>query len=229
MFKIKQTNNSGYCEVPQKNPLRWKTLFREEDGNFSDQSGWVKCKDFYNDTVAFFKEGSVFSIYDYQNKIKKNDDGVYFLLKFIGDKKSFLHNLNVVNVQLFKDLKCSVGYWDQGDDEVVICIPNELWESTYRISMVTFVIRLCNYGNTYNVWDDMWDTMSPAYQIESAFSPAAKENAKKLGFLVPDQFKDYWYFAGPAHNSKVAPKLTGNIIHNNGVTNWSEFMKQATE
>lgn len=227
MFNIKLTDTSTYAEVGQINPLRWKTLFKEEDGSFTDQSGWVKCKDFYNDTVAYFKEGSVFSIHSYQNKIKKNDEGVYFLLKYIKDKASFFRNIEVMNQRLFTDLKCSVGVWDQGNDEVVICVPLELWETTYRISMVTFVIRLCNYGNEYKCWEDFWDTHAPSYKIESAFTQDAKNNAVQLGFLVPEAFKDYWWYCGPAYNSKVKKNQTGSTIHNNGVSNWSMFMKQA--
>jgi hypothetical protein len=226
MFNIKLSDNSTYAEEGQKNPLRWKTLYKEADGSFTDQSGWIKCKDFYNDSVAYFKEKSVFSIYAYKNDIKKNDTGVYFLLKFVQDKKSFLHNLNVVNTRLHADLKCEVGYWDlPAADEMLIHIPNELWETTYRISMITMVVRLCNYGNEYGTWESIWDTHAPVYKVEHSFTQQAKDNAQKMGFLVPDKFKDYWFYCGPKYNSKVAPKTTGGTIHNNGVSNWSMFMK----
>lgn len=226
MFKIKQTDKSTYAEMSQTNPIRWKTLYREGGDVFSDQSGWIKCKDFYNDTVAFFKEGSVFSIYSYQNQVKKNEEGVYFLLKFIGDKKSFFSNIEMVNKRLFLDLKCSVGLWDHEKDEVVILIPNELWESTYRISMITMVVRLCNYGVKYEKWEDLWKDKAPATTVDRAFTDEAIANAKEYGFLVPKQYAGYWYYAGKEFNSKVKPQLTGGIIHNNGVSNWSMFMKQ---
>lgn len=223
MFKIQIKNNSTYAEEGQKNPLRWKTLLKEGD-SFTDQSGWIKCKDFYNDTVAFFKEGSVFSIYSYQNAIKKNDEGVYFLLKYIADKTSFFANLEVVNAQLHKDLGCVLAVHDQGGDEVILLIPNELWESTYRISMITMVVRLCNYGYKYKEWADLWSTNAPVYTIEHSFTEGAKKNAREMGFLVPDKYKDYWFYCGEKYNSKVAPKTTGGTIHNNGVSSWSMFM-----
>jgi hypothetical protein len=228
MLKIKFQDNTTYAEVGQVNPLRWKTLWKQPDGAFVDQSGWIKCKDFYNDTVAYFKEGSVFSIYGYKNAIQKNEEGVYFLLKFIKDKASFFKNMDAVNEQLVSDLGCRVQVLDMdADDEVVVCIPLELWESTYRISMITMVVRLCNYGVLYKTWDDIWAEKSPVNTVEHAFTPDAKKNAKTLGFLVPDKFKDFWYFAGPEFNSKKAPRPPQDvIIHNNGVSNWSEFMKQ---
>jgi hypothetical protein len=202
-------------------------LFKQPDGTFIDQSGWIKCKDFYNDTVAYFKEGSVFSIYGYKNAIKKNEEGVYFLLKFIKDKPTFFKNMDAVNEQLGSDLGCRVQVLDMdADDEVVVCVPLELWESTYRISMITMVVRLCNYGMLYKTWDDIWADKAPVNTVEQAFTTEAKANAKNRGFLVPDKFKEYWFFAGPEYNSTQNPALTGSIIHNNGVSNWSEFMKQ---
>lgn len=226
MFNIKIKDNSTYAEEGQKNPIRWKTLLRMPDGSFTDQSGWIKCKDFYNDTVAYFKEGSVFSIWGYKNTIQKNDEGVYFLLKFIQDKDSFFKNLDVVNKQLDKDLDCQVEYWNHKDDEAIIIIPNALWESTYRISMITMVVRLCNYGVLYTCWDDLWAAKAPVNTVEHSFTDDAKNNAKTRGFLVPDAVKDFWWYCGPKYNSKVSPKQTGHTIHNNGVSNWSEFMKR---
>jgi hypothetical protein len=226
MFKIQFQDHTTYAEEGQVNPLRWKTLWKQPDGSFVDQSGWIKCKDFYNDTVAYFKEGSVFSIYGYKNAIQKNEEGVYFLLKFIKDQASFFANLGVVNKQLYSDLGCGMTANIIGEDEVVILIPTELWESTYRISMITMVVRLCNYGVLYTTWDDIWAEKAPVNTVEHAFTQEAKANAKTLGFLVPDQFKDFWYFAGKEYNSKQKPTLTGSVIHNNGVSNWSLYMQQ---
>jgi hypothetical protein len=225
-YKLTLTQNTTYAEVGQKNPLRWKTLLRAGD-SFKDQSGWIKCKDFYNDTVAFFKEGSVFSIWSYQNKIEKNDEGVYFLLKYISDQKAFAENIAVFNKRLKKDLGCTVDIIDADKDEAIILIPNELWESTYRISMVTMVIRLGNYGYIHKNWEDFWNTDSPSYRHENAFTEDAKDNARKYGFKEPEGFEGYWWYCGPQHNSKVIKKQTGGTIHNNGVSNWSMFIKKA--
>lgn len=226
VFNLK--NNKTYAEVGQPNPLRWKTLFMEKDGSFTDQSGWVKCKDFYNDTVAFFKAGSVFSIYGYENNIKKNKDGVYFLLRNIHDRDQFLHNIGVMNTQMEKDLGAQVVAWPQeAKDEMVVLLPNEVWESTYRISMVTMCVRLCNYGVKYDRWADFWTTNAPSHTIDHAFSPAAIKNAKTLGFKVPDKFSKYWYYCGDDYNSEKKPAQTGGTIHNNGCTNWSMFMEAA--
>ena len=225
MFKLVLKDNSTYAEEGQKNPIRWKTLFKEQDGSFTDQSGWIKCKDFYNDTVAFFKEGSVFSIYSYQNKIKKNDEGVYFLLKNITERPTFLENIAVVNKRLKEDLGCEVQVWEQDKEHLMFLIPNELWETTYRISMITMVVRLCNYGIAYKTWEDLWDSHAPVYKVEHSFTQDAKNNALKWGFQVPEQFREYWWYCSKEYNSKTKPKTVGGTIHNCGVSTWSAGMK----
>jgi hypothetical protein len=227
-FTLKLTNNSRYSEVGQRNPLRWKTLLLNKDGSYTDQSGWIKCKDFFNDTVAFFKVGSVFSIYGYENNIKKNADGVYFLLKYIDNYERFNANMAVVNKQLQADLGCEMKHWpsDTRADEVILLMPNELWETTYRISMACMVVRLCNYTVDYKTWGDLWKEGNPARTEEHAFTPEAFKNAQKWGFLVPEKFRKYWYYCGPEYNSEKNPKQTGGTIHNNGVSSWSMYMQQ---
>jgi hypothetical protein len=220
-MKFKLTNNKTYNEVGQKNPLRWKTLFKDGD-TFVDQSGWIKCKDFFNDTLAFFKVGSVFSIYGYKNDIKKNDEGVYFLLKCVDDKPTFFHNTNVMNERLKKDLGVEVPVWDvdEQQDQVLLLIPNKLWDSTYYLSLVTMIIRCCNYGYKYEYWEDIFHSQAPMNTVEHAFSREAKEHTMANGFVLPKGYEKYWFYAGKQHNSEVAPKTTGGIIHDNGVVSW---------
>jgi hypothetical protein len=225
-MKIKLTNNSTYAEVGQVNPLRWKTMFKDGDNSFVDQSGWWKCKDFLNDCVAFFKEGTKFSIYGWNNAIKKNEEGVYHYLKNIGDTQKFLYNLEVVNKRLNEDLGCAVDYLP-GDQPgtAIILLPTAVWESTYRISLITLLIRLCNYDQQFGSWADIWKKGSVVY-TDGAFTPDAIKMANELGFHVPDEYKQYWYFAGDAHNSVKQPKLTGYIIHDNGCVGWNQWMKK---
>jgi hypothetical protein len=227
MFNLKLNDKSAYIEIGQRNALRWKTLFREGD-IFTDQSGWIKCKDFFNDTVAFFKAGTVFSIYGYKNNIKKNEEGVYILLKYINDMPSFKSNMEIINQQLKKDLGCVLEMHDTKEkDEQIVLIPTALWETTYRISLVTFVIRLCNYGYKYKEWYNFFDQEAPACQLEHAFTPQAMKMAKELGFKVPEKFAKYWYYAGETYNSEKAPTAQGGIIHNNGCSNWNMYMEKA--
>lgn len=231
-MKIILNTNTTYCEVGQVNPLRWKTMFKQDNGDFVDQSGWIKCKDFFNDTVAYFNAGVEFAIYGYKNKIKKNDDGVWMLLKHIKEPEVFAANIGVLNTQLTKD---GLGLLQlintDKQDEYLCLIPNDLWATTYHISLITMAIRLCNYGIKYEKWEDFWMPKSPCQAIDRVFSAAACQGVTKHGFKVPEGFQDYWWFAGPSHNSKVVAKdkLPGVslTIHNNGVVNWTNYMKVA--
>lgn len=223
---LKLTNHTTYLEVGQVNPLRWKTLFKEKDGSFIDQSGWIKCKDFFNDSLAYFKSGQVFSIYGYKNNIKKNEEGVYFLLKDIKDMDSFISGMNVMNVRMFKDLKCEVSYWQHGKEQAIILLPNPIWESTYILSLATMIIRCCNYGYQYKEWEDFYGVGAPMNTVEHAFDPEAKKNTKEWGFLVPKAFRKFWWYGGKAYNSKTMPDVTGGTIHNNGVCGWCQGIEQ---
>jgi hypothetical protein len=225
MPKFIFSNNTTYSEVSQVNPMRWKTLFREDANTFTDQSGWIKCKDFYNDTVAFFRNGMKFGIYGYINSIKKNTEGVYFLLKGLKDKKSFLANLDVINKRLKKDLNCSLSTTDVPDeaDQMVVLIPNECWESTYRISLVTMCIRLSNYGVTYQNWEDIWSDGAP-WVIDKVFDKLVSAYVSKNGFTVPMEFSKYWYYSGSNHNSEQLTH-SNHIIHDCGVMTWLRAMK----
>jgi hypothetical protein len=228
-FNLKLTIAAHYIEIGQKNPLRWRMMYREKDGSFVDQTDWIKCKDFFNDTVAYFKTGELFDIYGYSNKKLKNEEGVYFLLNFIENVPRFLANIAVMNEQLKQDLGCAV--WAEAVEsdpkQVMICIPMECWATTYRMSMVTFVIRLCNYPVEYKKWADFWAPDAPSRKVEAAFQGNAHANAEKGGFTVPAAYSNYWWFAGPKYNSEVWKDklgLVSSVIHNNGVSNWSAYM-----
>lgn len=228
MFNLKLTNNSTYSEVGQKNPLRWKTLFLEKDGvTFTDQSGWIKCKDFFNDTLAFFKAGTKFSIYSYKNDVKKNEEGVYFLLKEVKDRDTtFMENMAVMNTRLMQDLGCEVSVWPLEDkSQCIVLLPNPIWDSTYVLSLVTMLIRCCNYGYKYEKWDDFYHSQAPMNNgVEHAFTPAAKTFTQKHGFLVPKEFRKYWWYFSKEHNSEKNPKISGLTIHNNGACQWVQGM-----
>jgi hypothetical protein len=225
-MKFQLNNNSSYSEVGQVNALRWKILFRNGDV-FTDQSGWIKCKDFFNDVLAWFKEEIQFSVYGFNNKVKHNEEGVYMLLKFIHNVDGFLKNLEVVNTRLHQDLGIVVAaHKTENNDEVVILLPMELWKNTFRISLVSMMIRLCNYGVNYTTWEDFWKTGTPARGVDHAFNDKAIKYVEKHGFNIPDKFKEYWWYAGKEHNNKVLPNIKTNpyLLHNNGVCGWVQGM-----
>lgn len=228
-IKLSLNNHSSYAEEGQVNPLCWKTLLKVGENEFKDQSGWWICKDFLNDCVAFFRTGYKFSIYGWKNDLKVNDEGVYHLLDSLADKQLFLKNLEVINKRLNDDLGCAVEYIDLPEpNRAIILIPPACWETTYRISLITLLIRLSNYSQQFKTWEDFWKAGSVLWTDKNI--SGMKETAKFIkehGFTVPEQFQKYWYYCGPEQNSEKTPKPYASVIHNCGIVSWVTWMNKA--
>ncbi|MFZ2190126.1 MAG: hypothetical protein WAV48_05060 [Candidatus Magasanikiibacteriota bacterium] len=112
--------------------------------------------------------------------------------------------------------------WSIGEtkDEVVVLIPNEVWESTYYISVISMMIRLCNYNVSYPSWDSFFLKDAPINTIEQAFKQATKDYVAKNGFKLPEEFQKYWYFSSYGYNSESGKPLDSHVIHNNGANDW---------
>jgi len=222
MPKFILNNTSTYSEIFQTNPIRWKTLYKNPDGSFVDQSGWFKCKDFFNDNVAWFQGKRSFSIYRYVNDVLKNDEGFYILVKHLKDFKQFQQNMLVVNEQLVKDKLDTVEVWSTDEeDQALLLFPNSVLTSTYIISLLTMCIRVCNYGVLYTKWDDLWAAGNPARELDGAFDDKAYKLVDKWKFRMPTKYKKYWYYSGSSFNSMSKPDISPSIIHDNGVVSWA--------
>ncbi len=227
MFKLNITHKNTYSEIGQPNPMRWRLMFKEEN-ILSSQSGKIACKDFFNDVVAWKYIKHAFNIYRFDNQVKFNEEGMYILLTEIADKKQFVDNIKkAINPQLKKDMGVKVTCFQQGKGQVVVLLPHEVWQSTYHISVVSMMIRLCNYTVDYTCWEDFFKEDMPINTIEEAFSSAAKEFVEEKGFSLPEKFQGYWYFAKNGWNSKSDKGIIPTVIHNNGATDWVNTMSAA--
>jgi hypothetical protein len=224
MFKIVIKNNDNYAEMHQDNPMRWRIMLRKGQ-TLTSQSGLIKCKDFFNDIVANKQHGMKFKVYNFNNEIKFNKPGLYIHLTEIYNQETFCNNLHALNDKLHEQLNVIVHYVEQQDGSVVIVIPHKLWKNTYYISLVTMMIRLCNYKFKFETWDDFFSDKSPMNTTETAFTAKAKLFAKKHGFKLPHGLNKYWFWAGKEYNSANQDKPMVNIVHNNGVSNWTHFME----
>jgi hypothetical protein len=229
MFKLTLTHNTTYSEIPQPNPMRWRIVLRDKKELIS-QSGLIRCRDFFNDLVAARVAKKAFGIYGFNTKdIKFNKYGLYFLLSDIADAYKFIDNVNnTLNVKLKEQLDCSVLLWKQSDKEVVVRIPNKVWDNTYFVSLATLALRLCNYNIVYQSWEEMFSVTSPCTTVDNAIDALTREYACTNGFSLPDAVKDYWFYAGPQYNNKAPEEnQTSHIIHNNGAKGWVTQMKLA--
>ncbi len=225
MFKLNITHKNTYSEMGQANPMKWRIMYKEEDDSLSSQSGLIICKDFFNDIVAWKQAKEAFKIYNFDNKIKFNDEGVYFLLSNIA-KRAFNKNVKVMNERLEKDLGVSCKTFQQGAGKVVILIPNEVWASTYLISVVSMSIRVCNYNVLYDTWESFFNENAPLNTIETAFTSEAKIFVLEYGFILPKPLQGHWYFAPYGHHSKSTHEINANVVHNNGASNWARAFKE---
>ncbi len=224
MLKFDKPMATRYSEVSQVNPIRW-TICHKEGETLTAQSGLIKCKDFFNDIVAWHKEKYEFPMYGFKNKVNFNEEGLWFVLSSISDPVLFKENLAVLNSCMPVPMIIEEV---ENKNSCAILIPMCYWESTYYISLISFLVRLCNYGYKYTDWDSFFNTNAPMYTAEHAFSTEGKALAKEWKFEIPKKYS-FWYFAGKDFNSSKAPKTPStSIIHNNGVSSWAMYVKQGT-
>lgn len=224
MFNLKIEHNNTYNEIGQPNPLRWRVMLRKNNTMHS-QSGLIKCKDFFNDIVAFKQAKMEFSIYHFSNAVKFNREGLYLHLTELYDVDQFCDNMDIVNDKLYEQLKVEVGIWPRADGSAIVLIPNKLWKNTYYISLVSMLIRLCNYKVDYTSWDSIFKHDAPINMIENAFTPKAKARVKQQGFVLPRGYRTYWFWAGKNCHSKDGKKVMPSVVHNNGVSSWNQWLE----
>ena len=190
----------------------------------TSQSCLIKCKDFFNDVVAWKKAKKAFVIYSFKNNIKFNRNGLYVLLTEISDEKIFLSNIEIVEQRLWQDLRETL-VMDRVDDGFVVLIPHKVFSNTYYISLFSMLIRLCNYNTEYTTWDSIFDENAPLNTVEEAFNDNAKAFTQKNGFKLLTKYRKLWYNSTNGWNSASGKELIGSIIHNNGVCDWVKSME----
>lgn len=196
--------NNSYSEIPQPNPLKWELYFLEEDVLYP-QTSQFRCKDFFNEVVAWYF-GKPYSIYRFDtNKMKFNTYGVFVRLYNI--QPGFVENINKhlqpllpegVDPLMFVPL--------EKEDELLTLIPRALFNSTYTISKLTKIIRLCNQ-------DEVCDSFEKLAEVgKEELYPAEFAG----GRLLPNEpFNIYWWYATDEYNSNAKSAGEG-VIHDNG-------------
>lgn len=223
MFKLKLTNKKTYGEVAQPNPIRWRILLRNGD-NMTDQSGKFKCKDFFNDVLAYYHTKTSFNMYSFENNVEFNTEGLYVLLTEIEDNPRFIKNIcDGINQRLQKELGVQLSLFEQKKGSIILLIPHALFKNTYLISLVTLLIRVCNNDITFSCWEDFFLEDSPLLTIETSILKDSKLFVKTQGFITPKAGEDCWFYATWGISSKtIDGKVSSNsgVIHNNGIASW---------
>lgn len=225
---IGKLSTDTYSEVGQTNPLRWMFLEEKEEGVYQSSSGWIKCKDFFNDVVYFREAGKGFGIYSFDCSTVGTAKGkdVAFLMK--GTKEGFDTNLGQLN-KFLHDNGFPTMTWGLTDRGFVLTTPSYYWESTYRISLLSFLIRICNINKSVKSWEELLSTKQSG-EDQGLLDRVVKEN---IFFKIPKKYAGYFYYAGKEYNGNKGKDNTKNfystVVHNNGMISWYNAMNGLPE
>lgn len=222
-MKVVFKHRASYAEEHQDNPLLWMILSKKGE-DLHQESGWLKCKDFFNDLAYTIQTGKNFTIYGFNagtmNPPKK-DEPVYMLIK--GIQSAFFHNLSVVNSWL-SDKKLPEIYTLNQEDQAEIQFDPFYFKNTYNISLISLMLRVINCTRVFSSFEEI----CKAIHLPAGTGDRWKWDAvvkKGVFFNLPEKLKDYVWYCGPERNSKKpGPEYSlSNLVHNNGVIDWSNY------
>lgn len=218
-MKLTYTPKGTYSEIGQPNPIRWAILSGTPETGFVNESSWLKCKDFFNDYVVAYNGGKRFSIYAFSTEnmtIPAKGEPVYMAVK--DTAYNFLSNLEVLNTGIPHPIGVHTI-----DGVVVLEIPAFYFESTYNISLISLMIRLCSIVYPFVDYQEFVNYKDHATQDQNLW-----DNVVKHGkfFNLPEQLKQYVWYEGTQYNDKVFKGegyQLASLVHNSGVISWSKY------
>lgn len=218
-IKLTLTNTFGlYSENNQPNPIRWTILRQDGDESFVNVSNKFRCKDYFNDVVYNLQTGQNLVAYGFDTtplKLNK-DEPVPLLLSDLDD--CFEVNLQMLNTYLDANILPTIDYKVVKQGTIVFIDP-WYWKSTYRISLLTLIIRLLNYKEIAS-FDALAAYKAFPYQDQEKWDAVVK---KKMFFHTPEKWNKYVWYTDPNYNSekiKLVDYNTATVVHNNGVLSW---------
>ena len=137
MFKINEDLPYNLTESHQSNPLRW-TIVSVDGDTITPLAPVMKCKDYFNDVVAA-KYEVFFEQYGFNNIVVPKQEGLDVLLTFVKFPETLKSKLSLV-----ENPAHPVQVRVVDDESLLIYIPEYYFKNTYRISLLTYLIRLCN-------------------------------------------------------------------------------------
>ncbi len=215
-MKFTYTPKGQYNEIGQPNPIRWCILSGSPEEGFVNECGWIKCKDFFNDYVVAYTGGKRFNIYGFSTEsmnIPEKGKPVYVAVKDLTSE--FLRNIDTINEKLPRSIK-----WLKADDGTFILeLDSFYFQSTYNISLITLMIRLCNIKHTFSSFDQFYNYKDHATQDQSLWDNVV---SKGVLFDIPEALRQYVWYAGKDYNSEkeVAGYQLASLVHNGGVVAW---------
>jgi len=216
MYKFNKDPVVTYHQSPQRNPMKWQVLFREGD-TFTPQSGQFQCKDYFNDVVAKYNNWKVIAYGFNNDKMQFNDEGVYVRLFNVTDREVLMHNIEaVINKEAPEPLTL-----EEVDGTLLMLIPRRYFNSTYLVSAITYVIRVCANTTKFKSFEEMMK--SKERQSEYSCDTYGQQILDGWRFEVPEEYQKYWLYYNEEMNSEVGLEKLGHgtTIHNCGLNAWA--------
>jgi len=207
-------------EANQSNSLRWSILYKEADGSFTDQTGLFKCKDYFNDVVAKY-HGVEIKVYGFDTvPMSLNEEGVWVLLSQLKYTDNLMPHLAMLAEKAVQDGLDPFSF-ERQENDILLFVPRCYFDSTYRISFLTGMIRIAHSEGRFNSLAELYEKYpersrdKPFYHFQDA---ALLEN----GFKSPI---DGWMFHGKDKPMPTQDTVSMYTVHDNGVYSIRNFMK----
>jgi hypothetical protein len=223
-------------QTSQSNPLRWMCLKHLEEETFTHTTPWFRCKDYFNDSVVWFHQKQKFSIYGMSsNEFHFNEDGSMYV-GVSNITSQFENNLKLLD-KIEEGMGCKVSIVGKTEEVLsteiheglekdstgmtVLHFSKECFLSTFRISMITWLIRMANVSKKYETYLDVFKDTAAMEKVTN-FSSVVKPKLPLLDFSKLDE-KGYSWFYGAGQNSQQIGKITSyesGWVHNAGANQW---------
>ena len=220
MYNIKPFLDYNLLEAGQPNPIRW-TIVQVDGDTLTPLAPTMKCKDYFNDVVAA-KNGVFFTKYGFNNKVVPVKEGLDILLTGLHNVESFKQYVN--KITQVDNPVTMVDCVADDEEAILLHIPEYYFKNTYRISLLTYAIRLCNEKTGLSKVTDIHSLLKTNIAIKSTgLNAYGRQLADKYEWDVP--FGDIqWWRTGNTYNSVNAPKDMFGLdttVHNCGVNAWA--------
>lgn len=256
---------TSYTESSQPSELRWVLLKKIDEETFESQAGVMKCRDYFNDMVFKYNDLETklkvkFSpIYGFSIEKTKFifGEGIYFLVFGIDDQESFFKSIDVLNKFLVEEQKLPAITFTKTEDVLippqtgfqnatkaqlkagswVLHIPHEYCLQTYRMSLLTQLIRMCTYGTALEKMEDFFDEKyfpsktnswgEEYHNLDWQRLNKMKQKVLNYWFYLPEEMADKIFYAAVDCNSIKINSLSFNsvYVHNNGFSSFLNYVK----
>ena len=222
-----------YTESPQINPLRWVCLHQIGQETFENTTSIFKCKDYFNDFVAYKHSKNVFRMYGMNSDDAKFDAHGGLSMLVFNITPHFEGNLKRVLEPVFGKLwDAHVSFRLLSPSELsgecnkitgncgILWLSPECFTTTFHISAITLFIRACN---SQVLIEDFDSCCHRATARQNSWRPNIRNMFLKREIVFEELALDWCFFGDGTKKYKTS----GDFVHNNGVNGWCDYLHKA--